>query len=229
MSESESSSAHAHSRLESAKLLGYSEEEIKSVPQGVVCRGCGNPTALAELQEGEIVVDLGCGSGLDAFLAARKVGPAGRVIGIDASAETVATAIRHAATGEYRNVEFRVGVMTALPWDDQSVDVVISNCVLNYSADISATFRETFRCLRPGGRILIADLVTQGEFSQDALTDPLWGKWLAGAVGKQAILTAIEGAGFRNATVVAESLFPMAEQDDRLRGKILSIQVRASK
>jgi ubiquinone/menaquinone biosynthesis C-methylase UbiE len=101
--------------------------------------------------------------------------------------------------------------------------------VINYSADISAAFREIFRCLKPAGRILIADLVTQGEFSQDALEDPLWGEWLAGAVGKQVYLSAIDEAGFRNASVVAESLFPMAEKDDRLRGKILSIQVKASK
>ena len=166
---------------------------------------------------------------MDAFLAARKVGPAGRVIGIDASAETVATAVQHAAKGDYPNVEFRVGVMTALPVEEQSVDVVISNCVINYSADLAATFRDVFRCLKPGGRMLIADLVTQGEFSQDALGDPVWGHWLAGAVGKQTFLAAINEAGFRNATVVAESVFPMAEQDDRLRGKILSIQVRAGK
>ena len=119
--------------------------------------------------------------------------------------------------------------MTALPLKEHFVDVVISNCVINYAADISATFREIFRCLRPGGRFLIADLVTQGDFSQETLEDPLWGHWLAGAVGKQAYLAAIEGAGFRNVLVVAESLFPMAEKDDRLRGKILSIQVKASK
>lgn len=101
--------------------------------------------------------------------------------------------------------------MTSLPVDDQSVEVVISNCVSNYSADLAATFREVFRCLKPGGRILIADLVTQGEFSQDVLQDPLWGKWIAGAVGKQAFLTAIEKAGFRNTVVVAENLFAMAE------------------
>jgi len=229
MSDSDSSGTRADSPLEWAKSLGYSEEEIKSAPQGVVCRGCGNPTAMAELKAGEIVLDLGCGSRLDAFLAARKVGPRGRVIGIDASAEVVTAAIQHAATGDYPNVEIRVGVMTALPVEDQSVGVVISNCVINYSADIIATFREIFRCLKPGGRMLIADLVTQGEFSQDALEDPLWGEWLAGAVSNQAYLAAIEQAGFRNASVVAESLFPGAEKDDRLRGRILSIQVKASK
>lgn len=107
------------------------------MPQGVVCRGCGNPTVSANLQEGEIVLDLGSGAGLDAFLAARKVGPTGRVIGVDASAEIVATASQHAATGDFHNVEFRVGVMTALPSEEHSVDIVISNCVVNYAADIS--------------------------------------------------------------------------------------------
>lgn len=229
MSDSDSTDAHAHDSLDWAKSLGYTEGELRSVPQGVVCRGCANPTATADLKAGETVLDLGCGAGLDAFLAARKVGPRGKVIGIDASAEAVATAVQHAATGDYPNVEFRVGVMTALPVEDQSVDVVVSNCVINYSADLAATFREIFRCLKPGGRILIADLVTQGEFSQDAMDDPLWGHWLAGAVGRQAYLAAIDEAGFSGTTVVAESLFPMAEQDDRLRGKILSIQVKAWK
>jgi len=229
MSGSDSSGAHAQNPLEWAKSLGYSEEEIWSVPPGVVCRGCANPTAVAALKAGDIVLDLGSGSGLDAFLAARKVGPDGKVVGIDASAEAVATAIQHAATGDYANVEFRVGIMTALPVDDRSFDVVISNCAINYSADLAATFREIFRCLKPGGKTLIADLVTLGEFSQDAMEDPVWGHWLAGAVGKEAYLTAIEQAGFTNATVVAESVFPMAEQDERLRGKIRSIQVRAVK
>jgi ubiquinone/menaquinone biosynthesis C-methylase UbiE len=191
---------------------------------------CGNPTTMAELKTGEVVLDLGCGRGLDAFLAARKVGPTGRIIGIDASAEVVAVALQYAATGNHPNVEIRVGVMTALPVEDQSVGVVvISNCVINYSADSSVTFREILRSLKTGGRMLIADLVTQGEFSQDALEDLLWGKWIAGAVGKQAYLTAIDEAGFRNTSVVAESLFPMAEKDDRLRGRILSIHVKASK
>ncbi len=229
MADSDSTDANANNPLDWAKSLGYTEDELRGVPQGLVCRGCSNPTAAADLKAGETVLDLGCGAGLDAFLAARKVGPTGWVVGIDASAEAVATAMQHAATGDYPNVEFRVGVMSALPVEDQSVDVVISNCVINYSADLAATFRDVFRCLKPGGRMLIADLVTQGEFSQDALDDPVWGHWLAAAVGKQAFLAAINEAGFRNATVVAESVFPMAEQDDRLRGKILSIQVRAGK
>lgn len=229
MSGSQTDDSGASNPLDHAKSLGYSEEEIKSVPQGVVCRGCGNPTALAELKEGETVLDLGCGSGLDAFLAARRVGPTGTVIGVDASAETVTKAAQHAAEGNYRNVTFRVGKMTSLPLDNESVDVVVSNCVVNYSADISDTFREIFRCLRPGGRMVVADLVTEGEFSQDVLEDPLWGEWIAGAVGKRDYLTAIEEAGFRNVAVATESLFAMAEQDDRLRGKILSIQVKAGK
>ena len=229
MSDSNSSDAHTDNRLEWAKSLGYSEEEIKTAPQGVDCRGCGNPAAMAELKPGEIVLDLGCGEGLDAFLAARKVGPTGKIIGIDASAEVVARAIQHAATGDYLNVDMRVGDMTALPVEDQSVDVVISNCVINYSADISATFREVFRCLKPGGRMLVSDLVAEGKFSQDALEDPLWGEWLAGAVDREAYLSAIDEAGFRSASVVAERLFPMAEKDDRLRGRILSIHVKATR
>jgi len=100
MSDSDSTNAHAHDSLDWAKSLGYTDDELRNVPQSVVCRGCANPTAAADLKAGEIVLDLGCGAGLDAFLAARKVGPTGRVIGIDASAEAVATALQHAATSD---------------------------------------------------------------------------------------------------------------------------------
>ena len=135
-----------------AKSLGYSEEELRGVPEGLVCHGCGNPVALAELQEGEIVLDLGSGGGLDVFLAAKRVGPTGRVIGVDSSAEVVAKAAEAASKGGYTNVVFKVGQMEQLPLEEESVDVVISNCVINHAADKLAVFREVFRCLRPGGK-----------------------------------------------------------------------------
>ena len=166
MSQSQSNCADVSNLLDHAKALGYSEEEIRSLPHGLVCRGCGNPTALAQLKAGEIVLDLGCGAGLDAFLAARKVGPTGKVIGVDVSADIVAEATRNARTGNYANVAFVVGQITAVPLENGSVDVVVSNCVLNYCVDLAATFQEVFRCLKPAGRILIADLVTEGEFSK---------------------------------------------------------------
>jgi SAM-dependent methyltransferase len=215
--------------LQYARSLGYSEEELRGVPEGLVCHGCGNPVALAELREGETVLDLGCGGGLDALLAANRVGPTGRVIGVDGSAEAVAKAAEAVSKGGYANVVFKVGRMEELPLEDESVDVVLSNCVVNYAADKLAVFREVLRCLRPGGRLALTDLVADGEFSQAALKDEVWGQWLGVALGKQAYLRNIEGAGFRNLTVVRETAFPMAEQDERLSGRIVSIAVKAYK
>jgi len=215
--------------LEYAVSVGYSKAELQSVPEGVVCRGCGNPTALAEFRQGETVLDLGSGSGLDAFLAAERVGSTGRVIGVDSSEETVAKATAHATAGGYANVVFKTGQMDHLALEDESVDVAISNCVINYAADKEATFKELFRCLRPGGRILVSDLLVEGEFSQEALQDPLWGDWLARASGKREYLSAMAAAGFRQVEILAEGAFPMAELDPRLRGRIVSIKVRARK
>jgi arsenite methyltransferase len=225
----DSSRADGSHGLEHARSLGYSEEELKSVPEGVACRGCGNPTALADLQEGQTVLDVGSGAGLDAFLAARKVGAKGRVIGIDLSAEMVAKANEYAAKGKYGTVTFQVAPMEHLPLEDESVDVAISNCVINYGVDKLATFRELFRCLKPNGRILICDLVAEGGFSEDAFRDEVWGEWLAGAAGKREYLKAIEKAGFREIEVVEEGWFAMSENDERLRGRIRSIKVKAFK
>jgi arsenite methyltransferase len=213
--------------LEHAKSIGYSEQELARIPEGVVCHGCGNPTALAELKEGETVLDLGSGGGLDALLAARRVGPTGKVIGIDSSAEMVARATQNAAKGHYANVVFKQGEMANLPLDDECVDVVISNCVLNYAEDKLAAFTEVFRCLKPNGRTVVTDLVAEGGFSEDVLQDKLWGEWLRRALGKHDYLKTIEKAGFKEVVVVKETAFPMAENDERLRGKIVSLAVRA--
>jgi len=214
---------------EHAKSIGYSEQELEGLPEGVLCRGCGNPTALAELRAGERVLDLGSGGGLDAFLAARRVGPKGRVIGVDASAEMVAKATENAAKGNYTNVVFRQGEMGNLPLDDESIDVVISNCVLNYAGDKLAAFKEVFRCLRPNGRMVVTDLVAEGGFSDEMFQDNMWGEWLRSALGKRDYLQTIEKAGFKEVAVIQETTFPMAESDERLRGKIMSIVVRACK
>ncbi len=215
--------------LEYAKSIGYSEEEIQSVPEGLVCRGCGTPITLADLKEGETVLDIGAGAGLDAFLAAKKVGTSGRVLGIDVSGEIVEKANRCASESNYQNIVFKVGNMANLPLESGSVDVVISNCVINNSGVYARTFKEAFRCLKPGGRMVVADLVTEGKFSPEVLEDKLWGEWLASAVGKQEYLAAIKGAGFANITVTVEKPFDMAERDERLRGRIISIQLIAWK
>jgi arsenite methyltransferase len=198
------------------------------VPEGLVCHGCGNPIALAELRAGETVLDLGSGCGLDAFLAAKQVGPMGKVIGADSSAEMVAKATTAASQNGYTNVEFLVGAMEQLPLENACIDVVISNCVINHAADKRKVFEELFRCLRPEGRMVVTDLVAEGEFGEAAMKDQAWGQWLAHASGKEDYLDAIKGAGFRN-LVVSATTFPMAEQDERLRGKIVNLAVRAGK
>ncbi|MFB0521049.1 MAG: arsenite methyltransferase [Desulfatiglandales bacterium] len=216
--------------IEYVRSIGYSEQEIRSVPEGTVMSlGCGNPTALAGLKEGEVVLDIGCGGGLDVFLAAKKVGDTGKVLGLDMTPEMVEKARNNAEKGEYKNVEFGIGKIENLPIGDQSVDVVISNCVINHCPDKAAVFKEVHRCLKPGGRILMSDLVVEGEFSEDILQDEVWGEWIAGACGKQQYLNAISTAGFRDVAIVSESPFCVSEKDSRLKGKIVSIHVKAYK
>jgi len=217
--------------VEDAKSMGYSEEEIISVPEGsVMGLGCGNPTALAELRTGETVLDLGSGGGLDVFLAAQKVGENGKVIGVDMTTEMVERARENARMGNYGNVEFRAGEIENLPVEDDSIDVVISNCVVNLSPDKLATYREVFRVLKPNGRILISDLVTEGELPEDVRRSlDAWTECIAGAMEKQEYLNTIMKAGFRDVTIVAEHLFCEHGMDDRLAGKIISIQVKAYK
>jgi ubiquinone/menaquinone biosynthesis C-methylase UbiE len=192
--------------------------------------GCGNPTALAELTEGETVLDLGCGAGLDVFLAAQKVGDTGKVIGVDMTPEMVAKARENAEKGHYTNVEFRLGEIENLPIEDNSVDVIISNCVINLSPDKLVTFKEAFRVLKPNGRILISDLVTEGELPEDIRQSfEAWACCIAGALERQEYLGTIEKAGFRDVAIVAQHQYVEPGLDQRLAGKITSVQVRAYK
>lgn len=220
------------SLVEQAKARGYSEEEIASVPEAAAASlGCGNPTALAELKEGEVVLDLGSGGGLDAFLAARRVGARGRVIGVDVTPEMVEKARANAAKGGYANVEFRLGEIEKLPLEDSSVDVIISNCVLNHCPDKRAAFREALRVLRPGGRMHVSDLVTVGRVAERVRRSLQggWAEWLPVASGKEDYLRAIEDAGFRDLRVVTECAFDYPGMAEAVRGKVISIQVRGDK
>lgn len=191
--------------------IGYSEEELREVPEGAdLGLGCGNPVALASLREGEVVLDLGSGGGLDCFLAARRVGPKGRVIGVDMTPEMVEKARENARKGGYENVEFRLGEIENLPVADSFVDVVISNCVINLSPDKPRVFGEAFRVLRPGGRLMISDLVLLEELPQYIRSSvEAYIGCVAGALLKERYLSAITGAGFTDVKVVDEKPFPL--------------------
>ena len=213
------------------RALGYSVADIADVPKGSaeMGLGCGNPTALAGLQPGQVVLDLGSGGGLDAFVAAKKVGPKGRVIGVDATAGMVERATSFALEGGYKNVEFKVGPIEHLPLESESFDVIISNCVINHVVEKVAAFKEAYRVLKPGGELCIADLVVEGKVTPS--DDPgmkIWEEWLAAACGKQAYLAAIEEAGFRD-VVVNEVVYAGQAMIPDLEGKIISLQIRARK
>jgi arsenite methyltransferase len=219
----------AFNPVQHAKSIGYTEGDMQSVPEGLIAHGCGNPIGLADLKEGEIVLDVGSGGGLDSLLAARRVGPQGKVIGVDKSAEIIATATANAIRGSYTNVMFEVGSMDHLPVASESVDVAISNCVINHAADKVTVFQELFRCLRPNGRMIVTDLMAEGEFPPAALHDDVWGVWLTQASDEAEYLEAIRRGGFKNVAVVSKGTFPMAEADEQLRGRIVSIAVKAYK
>ena len=198
---------------EVSTMIGYSREELAAIPQGAdLGLGCGNPTALASLKKGEVVLDLGSGAGIDCFLAAKKVGKSGRIIGVDMTPEMLEKARRNADRGGFSNVEFRLGEIENLPVADNSVDVIISNCVINLSPDKKRVFKEAFRALSPGGRIMISDLVTLKELPK-AVKESIsaYIACIAGALMKEDYLKAIKAAGFKNVKVVEQTAYPIVD------------------
>ncbi|UCD92125.1 MAG: arsenite methyltransferase [Methanobacteriota archaeon] len=232
------------------KMIGYSEKDLKNLPQGAdMGLGCGNPVALASLKEGEVVVDLGSGGGIDCFLASEKVGESGNVIGVDMTPEMIDKARENAEKGGYKNVEFRLGEIDHLPIADNSVDVIISNCVINLAPDKKDVFAEAFRVLKPGGRVMVSDIVLEKELpdfikqSENALVG-----CVAGAILKSDYLDAIKAAGFEKVDIHKETTYPVefitegpstkealkdlgitAEQAKEYVGSIVSIEVSAVK
>jgi arsenite methyltransferase len=184
----------------------YSAEELAELPDTVTdaSLGCGNPLAIADLQPGEVVLDLGSGGGIDCFLAARKVGPEGRVIGLDMTPDMIKLARRNAKKMGVTNVDFRYGEMEDMPLPNESVDVIISNCVINLSPDKDAVFGEAYRVLRPGGRLSVSDIVVDGdlpEFIRSKLD--AWAGCVAGALDERVYLDKIRAAGFEQVEVLS--------------------------
>ena len=187
--------------------LGYTETDVASVPDGAdLGLGCGNPQAIAGLRPGERVLDLGSGGGFDAFLAARQVGPSGRVIGVDMTPEMIALARANAAKVGLDYVDFRLGDIEHLPVDDASVDVIMSNCVINLAPDKPAVFREAFRVLAPGGRLAISDMVAVGDLPAAIASDPAaYTGCIAGAAPVAELERMIAEAGFQRVRVSVQA------------------------
>jgi arsenite methyltransferase len=196
-----------------SKRVGYSDQDIESVPDGAnLGLGCGNPVALASLKKGDIVLDLGSGAGFDCFLAANTVGKSGKVIGVDMTPEMIEKARENARRGGYQNVEFRLGEIEHLPTADNSVDVIISNCVINLSPEKDRVFKEAFRILKPGGRLMVSDIILLNELP-DSIKKSVaaYIGCVAGASLKDEYLENIKAAGFKEVAVVDETSFPSGQ------------------
>lgn len=209
-----------------AKVSGYSDEELSSIPEEAnLGLSCGNPVAIASLQEGETVLDLGSGAGIDCFLAVKRVGKAGRVIGIDMTPEMIERARENARKENFGNVEFRLGDIENLPVEDNSVDVVISNCVINLAPDKEKVFKEIYRVLKPGGRMIVSDIVLTEKL-------PSWIKnnvsayvgCIAGAVQMDEYLKLIEDSGLSKPRILQKSDTSCLDSNDpiaKLAGKVV--------
>jgi arsenite methyltransferase len=233
-----------------SKTVGYGDMDLNSVPEGAnLGLGCGNPVALASLKEGDVVLDLGSGAGFDAFLAARKVGTGGKVIGVDMTPEMVEKANANAVKGGFQNVEFRLGEIENLPVSGSEVDLIISNCVINLSPEKGKVFKEAFRVLKPGGRLMVSDLVLLKPLPEIVRQSvEAYVGCIAGAVMKDEYLAAITDAGFDDLKVVGEDVYPVelavtdpvakaiysdagiiSDQAKEISGSVASIKISAVK
>ena len=214
----------------------YGKEELTQLPQDAVenYMGCGNPIALAEIKGGEVVLDLGSGAGLDCFLAAQRVGDKGKVIGLDMTPEMLNQARENARELSLDNVEFRQGEIENMPIESSSIDLVISNCVINLSPDKDAVFKESYRVLKPGGKLCVSDIVLVGELDPEIKNDlNCWVGCIAGALPQGEYLDKIRAAGFDKVEVVDSTAWVSTRRPEeiqrRLKGKLASIKVKALK
>jgi len=196
---------------EISKNIGYNDEELKTVPEGAnLGLGCGNPVALASLKEGETVLDLGSGAGFDCFLAANKVGKTGKVIGVDMTPEMISKARENAKQGNYDNIEFRLGEIENLPVSDNSIDIIISNCVINLVPSKERAFQEAWRVLKPGGRLMISDIVLLKELPEFIMNSmEAYIGCVAGALLKDDYIKAMRNAGFKDIKILDQTGFPI--------------------
>ncbi len=218
-----------------SRELGYSLEELAAVPEGAnLGLGCGNPQAIAALKAGEVVLDLGAGAGFDCFLAARAVGETGRVIGVDMTPEMVGRARELARTSGFGNVEFRLGEIEHLPVANDSVDVIISNCVINLSPDKPAVFREAFRTLKPGGRLAVSDVVATAELPAEWLADMrMLSACISGAATVDEVEAMLADAGFGSIDIrpkeESREFIRFWEPGTKLEDYVLSASIQAVK
>jgi len=224
-----------------SKVMGYTDSELGSIPEGAnLGLGCGNPTALASLKEGDVVLDLGSGAGIDCFLAAAAVGKTGKVIGVDMTPAMLQKARENARKGAFGNVEFRLGEIEHMPVADNSIDVIISNCVINLSPDKKQVFGEAYRVLKTSGRIMVSDIVLLKELPDDIKSSmDAYVGCVAGAETKENYLAVIESAGFTDIKIVGElstkgmwNSAATADADqviDTITSSISSIKVSATK
>ena len=214
-----------------AEAIGYLAEDLGRIPEeAIMGLGCGNPTAATELKEGEVVLDLGSGAGIDVFLSASRVGPTGRVIGVDMTKDMLDRARTIAQAYGYENVEFRLGEIEKLPLEDESVNVVISNCVINLSPDKAKVFREAYRVLKPEGRLVVSDIVAERPLPAEMKENlDAWAGCIAGALEREEYLEKIKEAGFAKVEVGSERGFYVEVEGNKTPERLLSMTVKAYK